>query len=605
MTPPLTSALVRWPSEGGRVPIDSPLALFAPDGRLESPVPAPLYLLEFVVGTMKRDYEQTASGAVANEADSHQRRVLTYADGVRLEVHVQGSQMVGLPTQFDKDYLFGLLRLAAEGRVRPDGSFVDPSYRDILRATGRPEGAGKLRFDAVKRALARFAGLVLTTNADIDYSAAAAAVRDGSAAPLVPEGRPKRRTIEAKHWVLEYDVESQERGDGQQRDIIRHLRLNPLWLAHVDAGVATWLDVDAHNRLASEWAKRIYQVLAIRAVRGWRAQMPHVASLDDFLAELGVESGRERGKLAENVRGALAALAAAGVVAEGGVARVGHGRYEVTIYPGERLLLAGLLRGTPADAPAATHMLLSHMRAYGISVEQGRRFLAERPAYVRSVLAFAYYLQAERRGYHGAKRVDNWNAWVYRALESGAYEFEDPAFLAWLDRQATRALAGPPAEPGNLTREGGDRPPASVAAPRRRTTRTEVMPPGAGHAMDAPPAAQGALSPAPTAVSLPDDVWGRALAAVREQVVPAALFATYLASAQLERVDDDAVVLRAVDDFHAEKLVRGWGDVLRGLLSVELQRPVSLVVGRFRCARPDGAPGPDLLAAAPTLDPTV
>lgn len=587
----MSHAVVRWPPDGARVPIDSPLALFAPDGRLDSPVPAPLYLLEFVVGTMKRDYEQTPSGAIAHEADSHQHRVLTYADGVRLEVHVQGSQMVGLPTQFDKDYLFGLLRLAAEGRVRPDGSFVDPSYRDILRATGRPEGAGKLRFDAVKRALSRFAGLVLTTNADIDYAAAAAAVRDGSAAPLLPEGRPKRRTLEAKHWVLEYDVESQERADGQQRDIIRHLRLNPLWLAHVDAGVATWLDVDVHNRLASEWAKRIYQVLAIRVVRGWRAQVPHVTSLDDFLIELGVESGRERGKLAENVRGALAALTTAGVVAEGGVARVGHGRYEVSIFPGERLLLAGLLRGAPTDAPAATHMLLSHMRAYGISVDQGRRYLAERPGYVREVLAFAHYLQTARRGYHGAKRVDNWNAWVYRALESGAYEFEDPGFTAWVDAQAGRALAG--ATPaGDATPPGSDARPPSVAAPRRRPRpalgAASPSAPPTSSASITPPApdnpAWGPPPPPAVPMALSDDLWGRALAAVRDRVQPPALFATYLASATLERVDGDTVVVRAVDDFHAEKLVRAWGRDLCASLAAELGRPATLAVGRFRCS---------------------
>ena len=592
----MSSAIVRWPTEGTRVPIDSPLALFAPDGRLDSPVPAPLYLLEFVVGTMKRDYEQTASGAVANEADSHQHRVLTYADGVRLEVHVQGSQMVGLPTQFDKDYLFGLLRLAAEGRVRADGSFIDPSYRDILRATGRPEGAGKLRFDAVKRALSRFAGLVLTTNADIDYAAAAAAVRDGSAAPLLPEGRPKRRTLEAKHWVLEYDVESQERADGQHRDIIRHLRLNPLWLAHVDAGVATWLDVDVHNRLASEWAKRIYQVLAIRVVRGWRAQVPHVVSLDDFLVELGVDTGRERGKLAENVRSALVTLTAAGVVAEGNVARVGHGRYEVSIFPGERLLLAGLLRGAPPDAPTATHMLLSHMRAHGISVEQGRRYLAERPGYVREVLAFAHYLQSERHGYHGAKRIDNWNAWIYRALESGSYEFEDPGFTAWVDAQARQVLTDGAAT-GSLPHRANDAisaagssssdivaRAASVAAPRRSRRPTRTVPPVSVQ-QTPPPAAAPALT-------LPDDLWGRALAAVRDHVQPAALFRTYLASAQLERVDGDTIVVRALDDFHAEKLVRAWGAELCTHLGAEVGRPVTLVVGRFRC---EGriAPGPD------------
>jgi hypothetical protein len=517
---------------------------------------------------MKRDYEQTAHGSIAHEEDSHQRRQIVYEDGARLTVHVQGSQVVGLPTQFDKDYLFGLFRLAAEGRVRADGSFVDPSYREILRATGRPDGAGKLKFDAVKRALARFASLVITTNAELDYGSTAAAVGAGTAVPAMPEGRPARRTLEAKHWVLEYEVLTETRAGGQERDLIGRLRLNPMWLEHVTAGVAAWIDVETHNGLASEWAKRVYQVLAVRAARGWRAQTPHVLSLDRFLDELGVETTRERGKVAENLRKALGLLEKAGVVAEWGVERAGAGKYEVTIFAGDRLLAAGLLRGIDPHSPVGAQVLLAHLRAYGISVEQGREFLARRPAYVRSLLTFAHYLQTEKKGFHGTRRIENWNAWVFRALVDGTYEFEDAAFAAWLERQVSAALS-PDGDVGGAA--------ASVATRTRGRRRL----PGAAAGAGATPAPAAPPEPTPAA-PLPDDVWGRARAAVRADVSPA-LFAAYLAPTELEAAPRDGeVVVRAADDFAAEKVVRSWGDALLAALRAELGEGTTLRVNRFR-----------------------
>lgn len=563
------------PLPARRVPLDSPLALFTPESRVDAPIPTPLYLLEFVAGTMKRDYEQTAQGSIAHEEDSHQRRQIVYEDGARLTVHVQGSQVVGLPTQFDKDYLFGLFRLAADGRVRADGTFVDPSYREILRATGRPEGAGKLKFDAVKRALARFASLVITTNAELDYGSTAAAVGAGTAFPATPDGRPSRRTLEAKHWVLEYEVLTETRSGGQERDLIGRLRLNPMWLEHVTAGVTAWIDIETHNTLGSEWAKRVYQVLAVRAARGWRAQTPHVVSLEKFLDELGVETTRERGKVAENVRKALGLLEQSGVVADWRVDRTGSGKYEVTMFAGDRLLTAGLLRGVDPRSPVGAQVLLAHLRAYGISVDQGREFLARRPAYVRSVLTFAHYLQTERKGQHGARRIENWNAWVFRALEDGGYEFEDAGYTAWLERRVAAVLS---------PREAGAAPEATRSVAARTRGNRRLAPVDAASPPSAP-AARASVEgrrPETTDPVVPDDVWGRALAAVRPDVAPA-LFAAYLLPTTLEAIGDGgAVVVRAADDFAAEKVVRTWGEPLVRALQRELGPGATLQIHRFR-----------------------
>jgi hypothetical protein len=415
---------------------------------------------------------------------------------------------------------------------------------------------------------------VITTNAELDYASTAAAVGAGTGVPAMPEGRPARRTLEAKHWVLEYEVLTETRAGGQERDLIGRLRLNPMWLEHVTAGVAAWIDVETHNGLPSEWAKRVYQVLAVRAARGWRAQTPHVLSLDRFLDELGVETTRERGKVAENVRKALALLEKGGVVSEWRVERAGAGKYEVTMFAGDRLLAAGLLRGIDPHSPVGAQVLLAHLRAYGIAVEQGREFLARRPAYVRSLLTFAHYLQTEKKGFHGTRRIENWNAWVFRALADGGYEFEDPAFAAWLERQVSAALA----PDGGTSRDPS---PASVATRTRgRRLATPPVPPGA----PAPVTAQSAgtdATPTPTPIALPDDAWGRARAALRPQL-STALFAAYLAPTTLESAAGGDVVVRAADDFAAEKVVRVWGDALLAALRAELGDQATLQVNRFR-----------------------
>jgi hypothetical protein len=126
-----------------RIGIESPLALFAPPHRIDSLIPAPLYLLELVPGSLKTSYPTNERGFIINDEDSHFERTLAYPDGSRCTVNVQGSQKLGLPNQFDWDYLLALFRIADEGGVEPDGTVRDPSYRAILRAAGRSDDAGK------------------------------------------------------------------------------------------------------------------------------------------------------------------------------------------------------------------------------------------------------------------------------------------------------------------------------------------------------------------------------------------------------------------------------------------------------------------------------
>jgi hypothetical protein len=372
---PAPGALAR--QEGGSTPmpptaalavphvrIEDPLALFVPERHLIGSVPLPLYLLELVPGSVKADYERTATGMVAQEGDRIRRRTVRYPGGVRVDIEVHGDQVRGLPTTFDYDYFLALCRIADEGGVDGQGYFVDPGYRAVLRAAGRSDDAiGGEQVEAVKRAFARFGGLILYTRLDVDYSQASGQVRSGARHPLVPDGAPPVREREGKHWVLEYDVEA-ERRHGASYDSIERLRINPLWLDQAAAGIAAWMDVGLHNALRSGYAKRLLQLFTVRAARGWRVLDPWVLDLRELYEALEVPPTQwGKTQTRTGVSQALATLADQGVLGQGDVVKHGKGRYEVTLVAGERLLAAGYQRGTGAADGIADRMLLWHLRA--------------------------------------------------------------------------------------------------------------------------------------------------------------------------------------------------------------------------------------------------
>lgn len=124
-------------SDARRIPLESPLALFAPDHYLASSVPAPLYLLEFIPATLKHYYETGPDGALVHKEDHFAERMIEDANGAVWRIKAVASPEIGLPMQHDMDILLALLRIADEGGVRDDGTFIGPSYRRILRAAGR------------------------------------------------------------------------------------------------------------------------------------------------------------------------------------------------------------------------------------------------------------------------------------------------------------------------------------------------------------------------------------------------------------------------------------------------------------------------------------
>jgi hypothetical protein len=554
------------------VRIEDPLALFVPERHLVGSVPLPLYLLELVPGSVKADYERTATGMVAQEADRIRRRTVRYPGGVRVDIEVHGDQVRGLPTTFDYDYFLALCRIADEGGVDGQGYFVDPGYRAVLRAAGRSDDSiGGEQVEAVKRAFARFGGLILYTRLDVDYSQASGQVRSGARHPLVPDGAPPVREREGKHWVLEYDVEA-ERRQGASYDSIERLRINPLWLDQAAAGIAAWMDVGLHNALRSGYAKRLLQLFTVRAARGWRVLDPWVLDLRELYEALEVPPGQwGKTQTRVGVTQALATLADQGVLGQGDVVKHGKGRYEVTLVAGERLLAAGYQRGTGAADGIADRMLLWHLRALGYSAAQARELVRAKPDQVRTVLRRVYYLQAVKGGLSNGRPVEDWTAWTRAAIEQ-EYAFSDPEWQRWLTAQLEAGARGEwlPGRPAL--------PPRADSAPATR--RVIVTPTGVAPAGAQPP--EGGPAPAGEethAPRYPDDLWGQAL----ERFVAAApehsrVYDTWLARTALDGVTDTEVIVTAEDSFAAEWIAQKYRDPLASFVSAVAGRPLALQV---------------------------
>jgi hypothetical protein len=561
------------------VRIEDPLALFVPERQLVGSVPLPLYLLELVPGSVKSDYERTPSGMVANEGDRIRRRTVRYPGGVRVDIEVHGDQVRGLPTTFDYDYFLALCRIADDGGVDSQGYFVDPSYRAVLRAAGRSDDAiGGEQVEAVKRAFARFGGLILYTRLDVDYGERSGQVRTGLRHPLVPDGTPAVREREGKHWVLEYDVEAERRRDASYNSIER-LRINPLWLDQAAAGIAAWMDVELHNALRSGYAKRLLQLFTVRAARGWRVLDPLVLDLKELYELLEVpESQWGKTQTRAGVTAALETLAGHGVLGEATVTKHRKGSYEVRLAAGERLLAAGFQRGSGAADGIGDRMLLWHLRTLGLSAPQARELVRTRPDQVRMVLRRVHYLQAVKGGLSNGRPVEDWAAWTRAAIE-GDYAFSDPEWQRWLSTQLEAAARGewlPGRASPALTSGRGS--PSVTEVGRTPATASGQ----AGGANPSTPAAEAATSgerKAAPSISFSDDIWGRTL----EQFVATGpehgrAYHTWLSRTSLDSVSEDEVTVVAEDAFTAEWIAQKYRDPLVSLLAAVAGRPLGLTV---------------------------
>jgi hypothetical protein len=386
------------------VRIEDPLALFVPERFLVGTVPLPLYLLELVPGSVKADYERTASGTVATRA--------TASAGARCATRAAcASTSRSTATRCAACRPPSTTTTSSPSAASPTRAASTARATSSTRLPRRPprrrpqrRAIGGEQVEAVKRAFARFGGLILYTRLDVDYSDRSTLVRAGPRHPLVPDGAPPVREREGKHWVLEYDVEAERRRDASYNSIER-LRINPLWLDQAAAGIAAWMDVELHNALRSGYAKRLLQLFTVRAARGWRVFDPWVLDLRELYDLLEVPP-RQWGKTQTRagVTGRPPDARRARRARRGRGREQGKGRYELRLAAGERLLAAGYQRGTGGADGVADRMLLWHLRALGFGAPQARELVRTRPDQVRTVLRRVYYLRRTRPGSPTAAR---------------------------------------------------------------------------------------------------------------------------------------------------------------------------------------------------------
>lgn len=524
--------------------MESPEALYAPDHLIETPVPAPLYLLSCMRLPLVTVYPTGEDGTVAPQY-SFQRQEIVYPDGSRFAAELSSSPMLGMPTIYDLDYLLGTLRLADERGAEADGAFPGVTYADVIRATrGDTASNAPSKIEAVKRAFQRWGNSVLRTTMEMDFAEAAQALSGGAGHALTPAGSPTRRERDATFWVLQYDWETEQYAS-RSRDTIRSLRLNPVWRAQTDLGLTAWIDIDAHNALASPIAKGIHLKLVLAAAQG---QMPrvHVAPLEQWVQDLGVQSKEDRNKVGKRFGDAIHSLVEADILRAGEVRSPKRGVYEVALEPGELPRRTTEARGIGSLDPVRTRVLLWHLAHLGTTAAEGRALITRHGMDVERVLRRVHYERTIKGGLdaHG-REITHWSLWVTKALKQ-AWKFDEPEYAAWLERQAMR-LAIPPQR-------------AAIQA-------------GAAQASAVPEAI-----PAPPPLELSsDDVWGQTLQELRDEIGEVQL-RTWFAATWLDEVAEDAIRVGTSNAFAVDWIRSRWAGRLEGALSARVGRPVRLSI---------------------------
>lgn len=527
-----------------RVRMESPDALFAPDHLVETPVPAPLYLLSCLRLPLVNTYPVGADGTVAPQFH-FQRQEISYPDGSRFVAELSSNPGIGLPNIYDLDYLLGTLRLADEQGIEADGALPGVSYADVIRGTrGDTSASAPSKIEGVKRAFQRWGNSVLRTTMEMDFAAAAAAVADGQTHALVPAGSPQRHERDATFWVLSYDWETEQYAS-RSRDTIRSLKLNPVWRAQTDLGLAAWIDVDAHNSLASPVAKGMHLRLILAAAQG---QLPrvHVAPLEQWTDDLGVQSREDANKIARRFRDAVRALVDAGILRAGEVRSPRRGVYEVALEPGDLPRHSAAARGIGSLDPVRARTLLWHLAHLGITAAEGRKLIARHGLDVERVLRRVHYERTVKGGLDAQGReITHWSLWIAKALKQ-QWSFDEPEYAAWLERQTMRFALPPEREP--------------------RQTPTLATSAATEPVSAAEPAAFELSS---------DDVWGQVLQELRAEIGEVQL-RTWFASSWLDEITDEEVQVGTSNAFAVDWIKNRWSPRLEEALSARLGRGVKL-----------------------------
>ena len=587
-TPRTSSTLPALPHPA--TPTDSFEALYVPADALVAPTPVAVHFLEVVRPLL---YPDPAVNFV-----EYQRR---YPNGLTFRVELHGNGKLGLPTVFDYDVLFAVLHLAAERGPSDTGVVTGVTFRDLARAVGwSDEVYGGSRHKAIKTALGRWAALSIRTNIDLGTARSAADARDGRARPQAVDALP-RRVLPALRWydVLKYGIDAvvatDEHGEDEtaaRTELLGTIRIDPTWLGLVASGYTAWVDREFHASLDERYAKRLYEVLLVRALRvpTWSAQEPWSLSVNELLEELGATVTDGQGaRIRRTVVGKFDALQRAGVVGEWREQPGRGDKHRITLTPGERLLAARSNAGLRMqESPELARLVWALQHGpWAFSPTEARHAAESQPGVVLRVLQRGVYLAA-----CGWEPRVSWGAWLKDALRK-EYRFEgDPKYEAWLDR-----------------RLAGYRVPAWVDV--RTVDLASLVGPGTGGAhvsstdtgaITAPVVVQPSAEAAPNQAdearqpsgSLVDDLddttlWGRVRRRLRSSVDVPGRFEAWLAPLVVvaePSPDAPTLVLEAPDDFAAEWVSRRWQNEIALLATEEGATPVTVRIAGARSGVP-------------------
>ena len=553
---------------------DSFDALFTAPSALVSPVPFSFHLLELVRPLLFPD-----------PAVSFAKYDLRYDNGLAVNVELHGHGELGLPTVYDYDPLFALVRLAAEREVSELGELRGVSFRDIARTMGvSDEHYGGRVHTLLKESLNRWAALKFATNFDFSPARRGAEARDGRARPSLPDALP-RRVRPKKQWyfVMQHgvydggpggvgDVDAAA-GDGAAgREILGTVRFDPVWLGAVASGATAWVDLELHAGLAERYAKRLYEVLLVRALRrpSWSAQEPWVVTVAELLAELGVRDLRKRSR--DTVIAKLPLLRDLGVL---GAWREQQGRGDqhlLELEPGQRLTAARAYAGVRMhERPELARLIWGLQQApWCFSLPEARHLAETRPAVTLRVLQRAVYLLET-----GWEPSRSWSGWLKDALVEEYAFGGDVRYQAWLD-----------------VRLRGHRAPAFIDVRRmprgvsdRLRTEAGLEPIAAGGPTgraDRPGTAEAAADAGPAAPPerFEETTWGR----VRQQLsaeLPAATYATWVRPLEVRRLPAAGALeceLAASDAFAAEWVSRKYAARITELATADVGAPVRVSI---------------------------
>jgi hypothetical protein len=552
-----TSASFRSVLLPGRVRMESPDALFCPDHHIETPVPAPLYLLRCIRLPLESAYPTRDDGSVLNPAHAFQKNEIVYPDGSRFWAEISANPMLGLPSVYDLDYLLGVIRLADQGQVDSSGK-LDVTYRSLIQATRAGE-ASKRKVESAKRALGRWGNTSVRTAMNMVLREAHGGPA-GEPAARTPAARPSRLEREATHWILEYDWETEYHGS-TTRDTIGTLRINPVWLAQAESGMTAWIDIEIHNAISSPIAKGMYLQLVLAAAEGHRLTT-HIAPLQWWIDAIGVTSREKPNKIAARFQEAVQTLIEREVLSAGEVSSPRRGEYEIAIEPGSALTGVIAARGIGSMDPVRTRTLVWHLRRLGCTPSEARTLLSRYGIGIQGMLQRVHYERTVKQGTDAkGQPILQWERWIEKGLRQG-WKFEEPEYREWLEAREARFHP-------RLAAAGGSRPVGEVEQAAIVASTPDPV----------------AVESVPRAVVLPDNIWGQAVGRVRGQVGEQAI-RTWLQDTWLTEVTEATVNVGTVNPFAADWIRTKYGSRLEAELREILGRPIRLVVEAESEGRP-------------------